>query len=79
MAGAFGLKRSLAALVLGLGLAAGVSAQHPIFGPTYPAPDPRGAAEHSPQPSATPRQFEFFGDCVCNLFGTAPQGLFRRP
>lgn len=51
MAGTFGLKRGLATLGLALGLAAGASAQHPTFGPGFPAPDPRSAAERSVQTS----------------------------
>jgi hypothetical protein len=58
VAGRFGLVRALAALVLGLGLAAQVSAQHPIFGPGFPAPDPRSASEYSLQTSAR-RAVEF--------------------
>lgn len=51
MAGAFGWKRSLATLVLGLGLAVDAAAQHPVFGPAFPPPDPRSAAERSLQGS----------------------------
>lgn len=47
MARKLGLKRSLAALFLGLGLAGAASAQHPFPGPGYPAQDPRSTARSS--------------------------------
>jgi hypothetical protein len=58
MTGRLGMTRSLAAVILGLGLTAGVSAQHPYLGQDYPAQDPRSASVRSLQGSDS-RAVEF--------------------